>query len=659
LREIAHCGTIAFIMILKKLIYTSLTVIFLSCAGQPRFPEDPAEVTGGDSSGKIERVVILGTNDIHGNLAPLTLKTREAEGVTPVEYQIGGAATLASYIQVLRSRYGDRLIWLDGGDQFQGTIESNLEHGAPVVQFFNLMGLNSAAVGNHEFDYGPEKPGSTDRLGAIKARIGEARYSYLGANIVDRATGELPQFTNLRKRTIINAGRVKVGVIGLSTLDTPTTTRAEFVKDLEFTDLREATLREAKALRAEGAHIIAVTAHVGLACDTGTAPFTHAVRASTDPQGDCNPEDELVRLLHSLPPGTIDAVVSGHSHQVVHHWIAGVPVIQALFGGRYLNLIHLNYDLEQQKLITDRTRIEGPVPVCPRVFQHQSDCNGVRPPPKAGRGPLVTPIFRGVKIEPDDRVAELLKPTFARSAAKKAEIIATAARSIEHKRMKESPLGTLVADAVRRSVGADVALVNPGGIRAPLEQGAITYGAVFQALPFDNSVARLKVTGKELRDLLRVAQSRARGYFPVSGVKLKIDDTDRPPSDDLNGNGRIEPWEINRLLEVRLEDGPLLDNNKLYTLATLDFLVTGGDNMDWAMSRVPKQRIELNAGPTVRDAFAEYLQLIAAQGPINSQERPALNPNSPRFTFVMPEKKKTKKISRPRRLAQPTRAVVE
>jgi 5'-nucleotidase len=623
-------------------ILAALALAVLSaCATGRKGGEGPGPDVVSES-GDLETLVLVGTNDLHGNLAPQDLKTRDAAAT---EYETGGVAYLASYILTLRSQYGEHLLWLDAGDEFQGTLDSNLEHGAPMVDFFNSAGLNAAAIGNHEFDYGAEPPRFPDKRGALRARMTQAKYPYLAANIASRAGGPVPpeEFPNTHSRAIFTAGRLRVGVIGLSTRDTPTTTRSTFVDDLLFTDMREATLREAAALRSEGVQLVLITTHAGVFCSAGGAPAGHVLRKAADPQGECEKDAEISRLLESLPPGTVDAVVSGHTHSIVHHWIAGVPVVQGMFGGRYFNIIYLTYDWKQGKLVADRTRIEGPIPVCPRVFQNQGDCNGERPAPAGrGRGPLVAPRFHGEPIAADADVQAILAPVFARTEGKKKELVATAARPIEHDRHSESELGDLVADAVRLSVGADVAFVNPGGIRAALEQGPITYGAVFRCLPFDNSVSTLDVSGRELRDILRVAESGARGYFPVSGLRLRIDVSDAAPAQDLNANGRIEPWEIDRLLDARLSDGTPIRDDQHYKLATIDFLVTGGDNLGWAMGRISKDRITLAAGPVLRDAVVDHLHKLSAQGPINSVERPLVDPANPRLVFVKPAKKSKK-----------------
>lgn len=589
----------------------------------------------------IETIAILGTNDIHGALASENEKTRDSDstGEThPVEYQRGGVAVLASYVKTLKREFGPRLLWLDGGDEFQGSVESNMEKGKGMVRFFNLAGVNGAAIGNHEFDYGPENE-IQDRLGALKARMIEAQYPYLAANIVEKATGKLAQFPNTYPSKIYSTGKVKVGVIGLSTIDTPKTTLPINVESLAFADLKEVTLRESNALRQQGADIVIVTSHVGLKCESGKMPTGLMMRHPTDPQGNCNPDDELVKLLRALPAGTVDAVVSGHSHQIVHHWVSGVPVIQGGSFGRYFNLIYLNYDIKNKKLLPEQTRIEGPIPVCPKIFTNQNDCNGDRPAPKGGRGDLVQTLFHGEEIESDPAVEALIAPLLAKAAKIKNEFVAETQSPIEHERFKESPLGDLVTDAIRETSGADVALINSGGIRAPIESGKITFGQVFRSLPFDNSITILKVNGKELRQILQIAESGSRGFCSVSGVQLKVIDPQYDaPSSDLDHNGTIDPWEINRLLDIRLTNGKTISDHETYQLATLDFLVSGGDDIGWILKKIPKNRVTFT-GTLIRNATLQYMKQIAekSDGFVQSMKKPIFDPERPRLIFEKPK----------------------
>jgi 5'-nucleotidase len=623
-------------MFIKKVAYWGIIpcAFFAGCqtAHQAAEFQEPsrweAPLRSQPTSSNLETLAIIGTNDLHGNLSPIQMKTDDTLG--QVSFSAGGVATLSAYIDILRSEFGDHLIWLDAGDEFQGTLESNPSGGASVVQFFNFQKLTAASIGNHEFDFG---------IPSLKARMKEAQYPFLAANILNAKTGERADFPNTLPHQIVTAGNLKVGILGLSTLDTPKTTRAINVQSLKFENLKAATLREVEALRKKGAQIILLTAHVGVDCPSNSrAAAAYQMRKPTDFQESCNNQDEMVQLLESLPPGTVDAVVTGHSHTIVHHWIAGVPVVQAGSYGRYLNVIYLSYDPSTRRILPDETRIEGPVPVCAQVFQNQNDCNGDRHAPKMGRGPLVTPRFHGKSIVPSEAVQKLIQPIIEKADQIKSKPVGVLDQKLSHLRSAESPLGNLIADAARQVAKTDFAMINSGGIRAPLQTGTVTYGDIFRTMPFDNAIAIMKVTGQELLNILRVAESGSRGLASVSGLSIKLIDLSlEAPVDDLSGDGKLEIWETNRILEVRKSNGEPIDPNGHYTLATLDFLVLGGDDLKWPMSKVPMSRIQLDIGILVRDAL---LHFVEKNSPINTESHPLLDPTHPRISFGHPPSNK-------------------
>ena len=640
----------------RILFLTTFLAIFTvsSCSSFPGFGRGAAEEPPSPGVGTapalpqgpgLETIAIVGTNDLHGTLLPLPFKTKEDEGTPPTNYQSGGVVWLAAAVDVLRHEHGSRLLWLDAGDEFQGSLESNSEQGAPITAFFNLEKISGAAVGNHEFDFGPlgshgaVLPGnaSQDPLGALKARMRESAYPFLSANLRDKATGESPELPNFRRSILLNAGSLKVGVIGLSTLDTPRTTRPQWIRGMEFAPLKESVLQEAKELRGAGADLVIATAHVGLKCEVGRVTPAHALRKPTDPLGECGAGDELVQLLHALPAGTLDGVVAGHSHQIVHHWVGGVPVIQGGSLGRYFNVLYLTYDRNQNKPRPELARIEGPIPVCPAVFSVQHDCNGDRKAPHGKRGDLVTPELHGKKLKADAAVAKLVEDVIARTAPVRDRVVGQAARRITVDRFDESELGNVVADALREFAHADVALVNSGALRNPLEAGPITYADVFRAIPFENSVATLTVTGQELKLLFRIAESGSRGYSAVSGVELRlIEPKSDAPSSDLDGNHRIEPWEIDRLLELRLADGSPVKADGEYKLATLDYLAYGGDDLAFFFKKINPSRIEILHDQVIRDVVAEALAKRSAAGPLNTIEHPLVDPAHRRLKFEKP-----------------------
>lgn len=622
----------------------SVGLSFTSCNTAPKVLAPSAEsIPVEEPTHGVETIAILGTNDIHGTLAPTLLRTYEKSGPS-TEYFAGGVPMIATFAKTLQAEYGERFLWLDAGDEFQGSLESNLSLGAPLVEFFNQTKLNGAAIGNHEFDFGQN---------ALRMRMIEAKYPYLAANIFDKTTHLPTHFPNTYPDRIYQMGRLKVGVIGLSTLETPVSTRTRNVENLEFENLKVTTLREAERLREKGVHLVVIAAHAGLTCMPTQAPPppldasdktprkrppTFALmKKPTDIQGGCGDQDEIVRLVRSLPLGTVDAIVSGHTHTVVHHWVSGVPVIQGGAFGRYVNVIYLSYDWAQRRLLTEETRIEGPIPVCPKVFKNQNDCNGDRPAPKNGRGPLVSYKFHGKTLTPDSDTTRWLEPLIKSHEAEKNRVLGTAVRPIEHFKVAESPLGNLIADSIREAAKADFAYINPGGPRTGLEAGPITFGNVFQSLPFDNEISILKVSAQELQWFLQVAQNGTRGFGSVSGLRLRLIDLSvEAPFDDLNHDGIEEFWETKRLLEIRLPDGKLLNPDRQYTLATSDFLVTGGDGLAWPISQISAARINLNSGTLLRDALVQHIQ---TRGQLNSSDDPLFDPNQPRLIFERDSKR--------------------
>ncbi|MCM0607297.1 MAG: bifunctional metallophosphatase/5'-nucleotidase [Xanthomonadaceae bacterium] len=589
------------------------------------------------SSQSLEKVVVLGLNDFHGSLEQRTEKTIEFSGKKASTYQDGGAAVFASYVKILKKVHGSRLLVVDAGDEWQGSLDSNLERGATVVQFFNRIGVSVAAIGNHEFDFGvePAHPQyGNDLRGAMKTRFLEANYPYVAANIYKKGTNIREEFPNTTPTKIFKIGKLKVGVIGLSTTFTPETTRYDSVSDLDFRNLRDETLDQTKLLREQGADIVIVTTHAGVTCDPahGESIFDNKVRRKNDPNGDCKDYDELYRFLNNIPKGTVDLVVSGHTHTILHHWINGTPVIQGEAFNHYFNVVTLTYDHESKRVVPELTEIEGPVPVCDKVFKNLGHCNGKLPAPNEGRGALIPAQFHGQTITPDPEIEKFLKPLFEKTKFVKSKIIGVAARTINHSRWNESEFGNFYTDVIRAKVGADIAIMNSGGIRDSIGEGMINFDKIFRALPFDNYISRIEMTGKELDLLFRLANNGSHGVFQISGLTIKMIDLKKDaPANDLNGDGKIEYWEVNRILEIRDEKGNLLDDNKIYVVATVDYLAKGGDNLGWIMNQIPKSRIKIDAAGAPRDALVDYFK---KHSPVNTKSKPLKDPRKPRIILI-------------------------
>jgi 2',3'-cyclic-nucleotide 2'-phosphodiesterase / 3'-nucleotidase / 5'-nucleotidase len=391
---------------------------------------------------------IIATNDFHGAFEPRA----DSAGV-----RRGGAAYVAAVIARARAECAASAtcatMLLDGGDMFQGTAPSNRTYGASVVDLYNTLGYSAAALGNHEWDWGRD---------SLRARMRQARYPVLGAN-VRFADGRDVDW--IPDDTLLTVGSLKVGVIGVSTVETPRTTMAVNVSDLRFVDPAPVVDAHARALRARGAEAVIVVAHAGAFCDRATPPG-------------CN--GEIVDLARRITE-RVDAIVSGHTHSLVATRVNGIPIVQARSHGRAVGVIDIPLG-------------EGEASISVRDVVADS-------------------------VAPDPAVDAQVKRVVAAVAAEMSRPIAQVAEPLR-KSGGQYALGNLIADAQRVAGKGDVAVMNNGGIRADLQAGQATYGSIFEIQPFGNTLYRLTVRGRDLRAYLERLVGGSALNAHVSGVTV-------------------------------------------------------------------------------------------------------------------------------------------
>ena len=170
-------------------------------------------------------IVLFGTTDIHGNYFPKNNSKPNKEGF----YQTGGLQYMASFFDILREEFGDRSMYLDAGDQFQGGLETRLSNGSIMTEFYNIMNLNSSTLGNHEFDFGLEY---------LKNRSNHSNFEYVIGNVMDGKGKDVFLPKNQVTYKTYQIGKIKAGVIGLVTTATKATSGQRDIKDFEFLDYR-------------------------------------------------------------------------------------------------------------------------------------------------------------------------------------------------------------------------------------------------------------------------------------------------------------------------------------------------------------------------------------------------------------------------------------
>lgn len=579
----------------------ALAVIAAGCAARkPRpSPLPPASV----------KLDLLGVNDFHGALDEHTVLLKTSGGTT-AEVRVGGGALLAAYLEKLRGQDPAGTIVLGAGDMWQGSMESNFFEGRPVVMLDDEIAYDATAVGNHEFDYGPAGPialaspgdPASVRYGALEARMKEASFPFLAANVHGSEPG-LPAF---KPWIMLERKGVKVAVIGLSTEETPNTTQRPNVAGLSFDPPAPAVVSAAAEARASGAQVVVVTAHIGGECKRGSDPED----AST-----CKQDEEVMRLLAALPPGTIDALVGGHTHQFIANRIDGVPVIESGAYGVAIGHLELVWNPVTKKVTST---IDEPIPICRDVLVDTGSC--VQPPPGTLARPKVAPAsFLGGPISPDPDLDRMLAPFRQEVLDKKNEVIATADRAIAAGRGDASEIGALVTDEMRASTrryddvpDADFALQNSGGLRTGIAKGPVSYGAVYEVLPFDNVLSTMTVTGDQLTNLIGTVLRTGR-VMQTSGLRVDVCGKDEKAS-------------------VKLFDfatGKPLDGKKKYVIVWNDFLANGGDGTKDALAGLEPK---LHPEHLLRDAVVEGLK--AKTSPLNPAGAPLLDPKKPRIRFL-------------------------
>lgn len=488
----------------------------------------------------LDSLILLHSNDTHARLMPFPADDGE---------RVGGAAARAALIERERRRPG-RTLLLDAGDVFQGTPYYNFFRGVPDYRAMSLMAYDAGALGNHDLDDGPA---------AWQRASAHARFEILSANVFGAAEsswaksgGEVPA-PDRHGSHWIGGQRVPDGA-PLRYLTHPFVIR----------DVGGRTVALFGLTTEEVTHIVAVGPNGGVAVADPVAVARRLVP-------ELRRKADLVICLSHLGLDTdrelarrvsgIDVIIGGHSHTRLDRPILvpnatpngyhGTAIGQASYRGEFLGRIALYF--------------EG---------GHLSRYSGqlLRVRPAEGEDP---------------RVAALLRPYADSIEGAMSQVVFHSPARIPSSRLREgeTPLGNFVADVIRDAAGADIAIINSGGIRAAIPAGSVTVGDVYSTLPFDNRIVAVPMPGWRVRELLDFAARRIGkgGFAQVSGVAFVI--------------------RSDRATYVRVNGKPL-DSDRIYRVATVDFLYEGGDGYTGFAKAGPAEK----TGVLLRDAAVQFLR---------------------------------------------------
>jgi 2',3'-cyclic-nucleotide 2'-phosphodiesterase (5'-nucleotidase family) len=515
---------------------------------------------------------IVGTNDLHGGIV-----AKDGNG---------GLALFGGYVKNLRAvraRDGGAVVLVDGGDMFQGTLESSVSEGAPVVAAYNALGYAAAAVGNHEFDFGPVGPAATPRVpaddprGALKARAAEAHFPFLAANLIETSTGHPVTWPNVKPSVLVEVAGIRTGIIGVMTQEALRSTLSGNTHGLMVAPLGATIADQAAQLRSQGAVVVVVAAHAGGRCTTFDQPRDLS---------SCDQRAEIITVARNLPRGLVDIIVAGHTHAGMSHEVEGIAITAAYAGGVAFGRVDLVVDRAEGK-VTSR-RIFPPRILCLREDPLTHDCDAT-----AASGTRVPSQYEGAPVVPDARIAAVLAPALKQARPIKVRPVGVILETpIRRQGTVESPLGNLFTDALRDSVpGADVALNNTdGGLRADLPRGPLTYGSVFELMPFDNQVVPLHLTGAGLKRVFASQLQRTSRLLGISGIRVRA----QCESESL------------KIALTRSSSGLAIDDEERLVVVTTDFLATGGSGLLTPV--IPPEGFAIpDDAPLARDVFAAQL----------------------------------------------------
>lgn len=512
-----------------------LIALFLAaCAPQQPQSDRPATVT----------LTVIGTNDVHGAILPAGTG--------------GGLATFSGYVESVRAaraKDGGDVLLIDAGDMWQGTLESNLVEGKSVVEAYNAMGYTAATIGNHEFDFGPVGENSVpvnkgdDPRGALKKRITEANFPVLSANIVYAANGENIDWDNVTPSTMVEAAGAKVGIIGLTTEDTLEVTATANTVGLEITPLVDAIVREATALREDGADLVIVTAHAGGYCQQWNDPRDLS---------SCNLNNEIIKVANALPAGFVDHIVAGHMHRPMAHEINGIAVTSAFSSTRGFDRVDFTLDAVTGEVLG--RRIFPPQMICPAFNRESGDCEWTETDPAL----VERAVYEGTVVRPIPEVVAIADQARRHTQAIKSESLGVFLETpFPLDGTPESPLARLFTEAILEGVDADISIHNvTGGIRAELDAGPVTFGDIFEISPFDNRVVVLDLSGADLRRVITAQARRSNRRAGFAGMRVFVDCVDNA-------------------IDIRmvLNNGREIADDDRILVSTNDFLATLGDGI--------------------------------------------------------------------------------
>jgi 5'-nucleotidase len=519
------------------------------------------------------QVQLLAFNDFHGHLETSTPGSLAGQPA-------GGSEYLASHLERLREGHQNSLT-VAAGDLIGGSpFLSGLFHDEPAVESLNAMGLDVSGVGNHEFDEGVDELLRMQNGGCHPvdgcyfedAPYPGADFDWLAANVTNDETGE----TALPPYWVKKLKGARIGFIGMTLEGTDSLVAQSGIRGWSFQDEVKTANALVPELQRKGVEAIVVLLHEGGLQSGGY----------NDCEGISGP---VVEIADGLDPA-IDAVITGHTHQAYNCSLddpAGEPrsVTSAASFGRIVTEIGLTIDR-----VTGDVRRDSVT-----ATNHLVDRN------------LEPAADQTAIIDKWSALADVVGNTVVGEVT--ADILRAYENPTTDDRGKESDVGNLVADAqlwATRDNGAQIAFMNPGGLRADLlyessdkgeGDGMVTYAEAFAVQPFGNLLSTIPMTGQQIKTALEQQCQTARQYQLGVSEGFTYTDTRSVSSASSRTCLSIEVSDM-------MLDGEPIELDETYKVTVNNFIADGGDNFTVFKEIDPSLRV---GGGEDLDALIGYL----------------------------------------------------
>lgn len=476
---------------------------------------------------KSNDIVVLYTNDVHCGVD--ATYDKETNAMTTMGY-----ANLAAYKKAMQAEHA-YVTLVDAGDAIQGDVIGTLSNGSYLIDIMNQVGYDYATFGNHEFDYG---------MDVALSLLDKSDAKYLSCNFTKEDSLVTDAYA------IETYGDLKVAYVGICTPETFTKSTPTYFQDEDGNyiygfcegnggkDLYQAVQNAIDSARKEGADVVIAVGHCGI--DEQSEPWTsYSIIANTT---------------------GLDAFIDGHSHSTIPGEAVknkeNKDVILTSTGTKLANIGKMTIS-ETGKISTEL------------VSQYE------------GSDEQTAAFIDGIKAQYEDMLNEVVAHT---------DVDLTTMDPVTGKRMvrnNETNLGDLCADAYRQVLGADIAFVNGGGIRADIPAGDITYGQIISVHPYGNMACVIEATGQQILDALELSArsfpGESGGFLQVSGLCYTID-RNIPSSVKLDDKSMFVSVEgarrVSNVGVLNQETGKYepIDVNKTYTLASHNYMLkSAGD----------------------------------------------------------------------------------